>query len=129
MTSDVLIGAAISLVTSLGTSWYVAEKYFRRQRGLDEEKEKHEVQLSFNRLVNANYAVLRKRLKGSPHLRDAMTEFETKLKIYRPDWDAKETIEAAAEQAQQTIDEHPGDFEDVEKVEAVFPQREITNRQ
>src|SRR5947207_13912143 len=104
MTSDVLIGAAISLVTSLGTSWYVAERYFRHQREIDEEKEKKEVQLSFSKLVNAHYAVFRKRLKRSPHLRDAMTEFETKVKIYRPEWDAKEMIEAAAEQAQNTID-------------------------
>jgi len=43
-----------------------------------------------------------------------MTEFETKVKIYRPEWDAKEMIEAAAEQAQHTIDEHPDEFEDLQ---------------
>jgi len=42
-----------------------------------------------------------------------MTEYENKLKIYRREWDAKEMIEAAAEQAQQTIDEHPEEFEDI----------------
>jgi hypothetical protein len=54
-----------------------------------------------------------KRLKRSPQLRDAMTEYETKLKIYRPDWDAKEMIEAACEQAQHAIEEHPEEFEDI----------------
>lgn len=112
-TSDVLLGAGISLTTSLFTSWYVAHKYFRRLREIDEEKEKKEVELSFSKLVNAYFPFLRKRRKRSPDLRDAMTEYENKLRIYRPDWDAKEMIEAACEQAQHTIDEHPEEFEDI----------------
>lgn len=113
MTADMVIGGAISLVTSLATSWYFAEMYFRKQREIDEDREKKEVQLSFNRLVNAHYAFFKKRLKRSPHLREAMMDYDTKLKIYRPDWDAKQEFEAAAEQAQHMIDHHPEEFEDI----------------
>ena len=113
MASDVLLGAGISLITSLATSWFVADKYFRRQREIDDEKEKQEVQFAFSKLVNAYFTFFRKRLKRHAHLRDAMTEYENKMKIYRPDWDPKEMIEAAAEKAQETIDEHPEEFEDI----------------
>jgi hypothetical protein len=85
MTSDTLISAGISLVTSLATSWYVADRYFTRQREIEQARESQEVQLAFKKLVHAYFPMLKKRPKLRAEVRDAMNELEAKVKIYRPD--------------------------------------------
>lgn len=117
-TSAIIMGGVISLVTSLGTSWFIADRYFRRQREIEEEREKQEVQLAFSRLMHAWFAVIQKRPKVSAAAHLAMTEFETRLRIYKPGYDAKEMMEEAAAQAEQFIAEHPNDFEEIPSFEA-----------
>lgn len=111
-TEAVLVGGAISLVTSLLTSWWVAERYFQRQRDIDHDMESKEVGLAFKRLVHAYFPMLNKRPKLPSAIRLAMDELEAKLKIYRPDWDPAQMQKDAITEAMQLIEEHPQDFED-----------------
>lgn len=108
-TFQILLGATLSL----GASWYVAARYFQKQREIDREKENKEIQLAFTKLMHSYFEVLRKRPKLSSQSRLAMAEFEARLKILKPEYDAHEIMQEAAEQAQQFIDEHPNDFEDI----------------
>jgi hypothetical protein len=103
------------VITSLAVSWYFAERYFGRQRAIDENKEEKEVQLSYEKLVNAYIKMFGKRPKNGFDIREAMTEFELRLKVYRPAFNAKKMMENAAELAQRTINENPDGFEDIPK--------------
>jgi len=107
-----LLNTIVSVVVSLLTSWFVAERYFNKQREIEKAREDKEVQLAFKRLVNAYFPMLRKRPKLRPEVRDAMNELEAKVKIYRPEWDAEQMQKDAIEEAMQLIAERPQDFED-----------------
>ncbi len=106
----VLIGALLSLLGS----WLVARGYFNRQREIDKAKEEEDVHLAYNRLMYAFFAAAGKRPKGTS-IRNAMSEFEAKLKVYNRHFDASRIQKSAIEQAVQIIKDHPDDFEDIPK--------------
>jgi predicted secreted Zn-dependent protease len=98
---------------ALAVSWFFADRYFTKQRAIDRNKEEQEVKLSYNKLVNAFFKHYGKRPKTAPvYLRDAMTELEMRLKVYRPEFNAAELQKKAGEQAAKVIKENPGEFED-----------------
>ena len=110
---DTLTGAVISLVTCRVTSWFIADRYFKRQREIEKEKENQEVQHAFSKLMHSYFQMFRKRPKASSPIHLAMAEFEARLRIYKSDYDANEMMKEAAEQAEHFIDEHKNDFEDI----------------
>jgi hypothetical protein len=106
------------MVVSLATSFYVAQMYFKRQRRIDELKEKKEVELAHKRLINAYVKSLGKRPKGASFaVHEAMSELRAKLEIYRPDFDANKWLKDASQDALKFIVEHAGDLEDIPKNE------------
>jgi hypothetical protein len=107
---SVLIGGVLSLLAS----WFVAGKYFNKQRRIDKAREEVDVHLSYGLLMNSFFAALGKRPKGSA-TRIAMSEFEAKLKVYDRVFDASQIQREAVEQADKMIHDHPDDFEDIPK--------------
>jgi hypothetical protein len=106
--AEQLPGAAISLVISL----LIAEKYFRRQRDIDKKKEEQDVKLHYRKAVNAYITFLGKRAKYPFYLREALSDLEITLNIYRTDFDFNQLRCEVAELAKKTIQERPDDFED-----------------
>jgi hypothetical protein len=106
----VLVGAGFSLLTS----WWVADSYFKKQRAIDKAKEEEDVHLAYGRLMYSFFAAAGKRPK-STSIRQAMSEFEAKLKIYNRDFDAAAIQKSGIEHALQMIKDQPDDFEDIPK--------------
>ena len=104
---SILAGGFLSLLTS----WLVAERYFKRQRIIDDERARADVELSYSRLVHAYFGFYGKRLKNPSTVHHAMSELQNKLKIYNREFDAQPLILQAADQAQQTIKDNSDDFE------------------
>lgn len=104
------------IVIALATSFYVAQVYFKRQRKIDEMKEKKEVELAHKKLINAYIASggFRPR-SGSFQTFEAMSELQMKLEIYRPDFDAHKWLHDAADDAAKFVADHKDDFEPVAK--------------
>jgi hypothetical protein len=104
------------IVIALGTSFYVAQVYFKRQRRIDEMKEKKEVELAHTKLINAYIASGGFRpKKGSFQTFEAMSELRMKLEAYRPDFDADKWLQDAANDAVKFVADHRDDFEEVAK--------------
>jgi hypothetical protein len=99
-----LPGLAVSLI--------IAERYFRRQRRIDRNKEESDVKLHYGKVVDAFIIHLGKRPKNmSFELHEAMAELRIRLTIYRPEFDANKLLLEAAEEAKKRIAAHPEDFE------------------
>jgi hypothetical protein len=102
------------IVIALATSFYVAQVYFKRQRKIDEMKEKKEVELAHTKLINAYIASGGFRPKnGSFQTFEAMSELRTKLEVYRADFDAQKWLEDAADDAVKFVADHNDDFEKI----------------
>ena|SRR5437867_9441628 len=109
------IGIALGALFSLLTSWFVAHRYFKRQRKIDKEKERKEVELSHAKLMGAYFRMYGKQPKSpSPYLRDAMAEFEMKVKVYRPEFDAQQMMRQTGIDAEKFIRDNPDSFEDIQ---------------
>ena len=102
------------IVIALATSFYVAQVYFKRQREIDEMKEKKEVELAHKKLINAyiTSAGLRPKV-GSFQVHEAMSELQMKLEIYRPSFDANKWLKDAANDAAKFVADHKEDFEKI----------------
>ena len=111
-----VLGSLIGAAASLLSSWLVASRYFKRQRKIDEDKEKTDVELSYARLVNSLSETFGKRLKNR-RAREAMSELEGKLKVYNRAFDPIKLFEQAGESAAQLIKDHPESFEDIPPTE------------
>jgi hypothetical protein len=107
-----VLGAIIGGVLSLATSWLVAERYFKKQRAIDTEKEVQDVELAYGRLVRANFRRFGKKLKNE-NLHEAMSDLEARLKVYNREFEVGPMIVSARELAERTIAEKPGSFEDI----------------
>jgi hypothetical protein len=102
------------IVIALATSFYVAQLYFKRQRKIDEMKEKKEVELAHKKLINAyitSAGLLPK--VGSFQVHEAMSELQMKLEIYRPRFDANKWLQDAANDAVKFVGDHKDDFEKI----------------
>jgi hypothetical protein len=106
--AGVLIGAALSLLAS----WFVAERYFNRQREVDRRKEELDVHLAYERLMHSFFALAGKRPKNSATL-IAMSEFKAKLQIYNRKFEAEQMYNDASTQAANMLRDNPQDFEDI----------------
>jgi hypothetical protein len=107
---SVFVGAFFSLLAS----WIVAERYFKRQRKIDEWKEQLELHLAYERLMHSFFALAGKRPKSSA-TRIAMSEFKAKLKICNPKYEAEQMYNDASTQAANMLRDNPEDFEDIPK--------------
>ena len=105
---------AASQLPGVIVSLLVAERYFRRQRTIDERKEQVDVERHYRKVVNAFITFSGKRPKYPLYLRDAMNDLELVLKVYNRDFDHNEVQTEAGELAKKIIAEHPQDFEDVD---------------
>ncbi len=98
------------------TSLYVAQTYFKRQRRIDEIKERKEVELAHKKLINAYVISGEFRPKvGSFQVREAMAEFRMKLEIYRPQFDANKWLRDATGDAVKFVADHKDEFEEISK--------------
>ena len=104
---------AAEQVPALLVSFSVAQVYFRRQREIDKSKEESDVTLHYRKLVNAYITYLGKYPKIPFYLREAMSDLEIRIKIYRPEWNSDKLLMEAGEAAKNFIAANPDDFENI----------------